>query len=1087
MSEKKCPYPGLRPFTEDEAIYFKGRDAHIRQIIRQLEDNKIVIITGASGDGKSSLVYAGVIPNARAGFFRAKHNNWLIADFRPERRPLKNLSQVVANNFGLQEKEAYDELSLGFSALTDIYKAGSYHLDEDSEEWKNATLNERKQMKSKASNLLILADQFEEFFTNNENFSQGKPSNESYTTINLLLETAAIALREDLPIYVVFTMRSDFISQCVAFKGLPEAIGFSQFFIPRLRRNELQQVIEEPAILSGGNVSKRLTEVLINDLREGFDRLPVLQHALNQLWQAADDGEETLDLIHLAKLAGMPNHLLPEEDEKRFSDWLFLQDSAQRQYYEQAELPNVLNTHANQLYEKAFSNYTHYRDWAVDSISEEDAELIQKIAFQSLTKIDGGRAVRNRMTLREITEVINQPHISYESVCAVLNIFRLPDSTFIRPFIDHEDVGTQYVAADIILDITHEALIRNWKTLGKWLEEEQANHTDYLDFRVQLNRWLANDKKDEFLLSLGSLSFFKGWFERCRPNKYWIAKYDDSSSQKDEKLAAAAVLADNAAEFIAQSEAFIQSAERRKKRIRGIALIGSLIVIVILSGFSYWATQEKAFAEEQQAIAKRQQEIAELEKNKALKANQIAENEKQKAQASAQTALLAKQRSDSAFQEANRQRRIAMRQKRLAQQESERAVRQTHIAEKQRHEAERERKIATEQKRLAIEANDSAQKLSYLFIAKALAYKAINDYKQPQLNLLLARQAYNFHSKYLGRDNAPEIVTGMRLALNYDGYKNRFRTDADKPISMGVYSKDIYITEQMNSLLHYHDRFENPKVIEVKNRAPINRSFFFEEFAVFTFENRRSSILRFNDRDYRLKGHKGLIRCVALSQDKKFLASGARDGSVILRKYKNLSEEAEVELESRPTAIVFKSDNSLIYISTIAGDIWEWDWKNKKKTKCFSSSAKVLSMAALPNFDKLFVGLSSGKVHMLDTENKFTGSILVNSPAGVNFLTVDPSARFFAAGATSGQIKVYDLLAIQESPLVITDHNAKLKALAYSENRLWALTEDNYVYFWEKDYRVYADELKKRLKRNFTETEWGEYVGAVPYEETIPK
>ena len=118
------------------------------------------------------------------------------------------------------------------------------------------TTNKKQRKSRKASNLIILADQFEEFFTNPENFQNGIPSQEAMSVTNLLLETARIALEENLPIYVIITMRSDFIGQCAAFRGLPEYIGFSQFFVPRLNRKELREVIEEPAVLSGNIISR---------------------------------------------------------------------------------------------------------------------------------------------------------------------------------------------------------------------------------------------------------------------------------------------------------------------------------------------------------------------------------------------------------------------------------------------------------------------------------------------------------------------------------------------------------------------------------------------------------------------------------------------------------------------------------------------------------------------------------------------------------------------------------------------------------------------------------------------------------------
>jgi energy-coupling factor transporter ATP-binding protein EcfA2 len=562
MSAKTCPYPGLRPFNEKESIYFKGRDLHIRQITKQLEERKIIMITGSSGDGKSSLVYAGLIPNARAGFFHADYNNWVFIDFKPERNPLKNISQSLAHQLNLDLDEVNNKLQYGFSSLVDIYKSSPYYIDKKSIEWQNADDNTRKKLRNNAANLFILADQFEEFFTNNENFNSGIPSINAYTTVNLLLETANIALQENLPIYIVFTMRSDFISQCVAFKGLPESIGYSQFFVPRLKRNEIKQVIEEPALLSGGKISNRLTELLINELRDGFDQLPVIQHALNQLWSLAKNGEEELDLIHLAKLAGMPAHFLNPEDKASFDLWFNELPDFRREYYKNPELNNILNSHANMLYETAHHYFIENVNWAKKGISSEDTKLILKVVFQSLTKIDEGRAVRNRMSLKEITHIINRKDISYDVACGVLNIFRLPDSTFIRPFINLNDLNTQFISADSILDITHEALIRNWKILKEWELEEENNLNDLQEFKVQLNHWTSNNKSKEFLLTSGSLNYFEKWFNQCKPNPYWIIKYDSSTKDKKDKLEEAIIVTENIKQYITDIKIHLTQIEK---------------------------------------------------------------------------------------------------------------------------------------------------------------------------------------------------------------------------------------------------------------------------------------------------------------------------------------------------------------------------------------------------------------------------------------------------------------------------------------------------------------------------------------------
>ncbi len=93
------------------------------------------------------------------------------------------------------------------------------------------------------------------------------------------------------------------------------------------------------------------------------------------------------------------------------------------------------------------------------------------MTFACLTKIDNSRAVRNRMTVSEITNIINKPGITEEVVSQIVNIFRKEGNSFIRPFITDDD-EKQSLSADSVLDITHESLIRNWRSLNKWANKE---------------------------------------------------------------------------------------------------------------------------------------------------------------------------------------------------------------------------------------------------------------------------------------------------------------------------------------------------------------------------------------------------------------------------------------------------------------------------------------------------------------------------------------------------------------------------------------------------------------------------------------
>jgi hypothetical protein len=386
-------------------------------------------------------------------------------------------------------------------------------------------------------------------------------------------------------------MRSDYIGQCSSFRGLPEYIGYSQFFVPRLKRKELRQVIEEPAILSGNRISQRLTERLVYDLAEGVDQLPILQHALSQIWLMADRGAAEMDLIHYAMVGGMPANELPEKDAKIFAEWFGTLPDFQKEFYNATGLDKVIENHARRLYETAAD---HYNKSNPDStISIRDAKNIVALAFSCLTKIDNSRAVRNRMTLTEITAVINRPALSANVVGKVLDIFREEGNSFIRPF-KTEDKSTHVLAEDAVIDITHESLIRNWGMLNKWANQEYDFYSTFLDLKKQLERWKAHGKSQGYLLPIGPLSYFEDWYAKCNPNVAWISRYSEQGKNTNDTTRQSEGLLNDIREYlkrsarnVAISRAFVRYGAQK------IALVISVAVVVLLGGFYLYDTTQK--------------------------------------------------------------------------------------------------------------------------------------------------------------------------------------------------------------------------------------------------------------------------------------------------------------------------------------------------------------------------------------------------------------------------------------------------------------------------------------------------------------
>src|SRR5690242_10582563 len=216
------PFVGLRPFESDESLLFFGRQEQTVELLERLNRNHFVAVTGSSGSGKSSILKAGLIPRLKAGYLVNDSDKWVICSMKPGQSPVCNLADAIlaqlndAKNFtatGIQEKIN----EKGVDAITDVLKL-----------WNNDT------------NFFLLVDQFEELFRFSMDNVDTTKKDEAIDFVNILLE---LSNQIDLSIYVVITMRSDFIGDCAQFCGLPEAMNQSQYIVPKLNRIQLETAI----------------------------------------------------------------------------------------------------------------------------------------------------------------------------------------------------------------------------------------------------------------------------------------------------------------------------------------------------------------------------------------------------------------------------------------------------------------------------------------------------------------------------------------------------------------------------------------------------------------------------------------------------------------------------------------------------------------------------------------------------------------------------------------------------------------------------------------------------------------------------
>ena len=533
--EVTTPYPGLRSFQSWEAEIFFGRDAHTNRLLEILQRERLLAVIGPSGSGKSSLVRAGLLPALALGSLGTAAD-WRVATMQPGNRPLRNLARALTCEvaFGGRALANEESAEVPVGTGTDVALVEA-ELRRGPLGLVDLVAQIRRRRPTEASfNLLVLVDQFEELFT----FAGAGDSeaDESEALVNLLLAAKAAP---SVGIYVVFTMRTDFLGSCVRFLELPDAINRAQFLTPRLTRLQIQQVITGPAQLFGGNVDAHLVPELINSVTNDPDQLPLLQHALARMWQLA----------------------LQHNPDEPMLGW--------REYTDVGGVAEALSRHAKDVFLTLSQLERECTEWLFRAITEQrSAET-------------GGQAVRRPQSLGRIAEWTGR---YWSDFVPVVQAFARDDVNFLH--FDGE------LMRDTVVDISHEALIRQWKQVHDWVADESQRATEY---RHWLARGEAYSKKHADLLIGAELARAVEWLEggpvgegsteelsRWRPTAAWARRYERRPGGGEGGLS-------EVIRYIAASHKVLirrQALERKKSRRLLYLLFASVFLLSVSIGLA---------------------------------------------------------------------------------------------------------------------------------------------------------------------------------------------------------------------------------------------------------------------------------------------------------------------------------------------------------------------------------------------------------------------------------------------------------------------------------------------------------------------
>jgi WD40 repeat protein/ABC-type dipeptide/oligopeptide/nickel transport system ATPase component len=264
------PYKGLRKFEPEDRAKFFGREQFLTGLINDLEQSDRILLLGASGSGKSSVVRAGLIPwlSEKWG---TKFVNLI---FTPDEDPFESLHASLLGKY--KQSEVKFALQATAKTLSQVVTT----LKQSEDYW------------------LIFIDQFEELFTRSSEHQR-----------NLFIDSLVQLMKaKNSNVKLIFTMRADFLDRIGAYPTLGKLTQNHIRLMIDMQRDELRHAIEQPAIHHGVVFEDGLVEEIVKDVQGQAGYLPLLQYTLDLFWETESDkgafADRTLSIDTYRQLGG---------------------------------------------------------------------------------------------------------------------------------------------------------------------------------------------------------------------------------------------------------------------------------------------------------------------------------------------------------------------------------------------------------------------------------------------------------------------------------------------------------------------------------------------------------------------------------------------------------------------------------------------------------------------------------------------------------------------------------------------------------------------------------------------------------------
>lgn len=1001
------PFPGLRPFTSEESHLFFGREGQVDEIVNNLEKNRFIAVVGASGSGKSSLIYCGVIPSLVKLNQGTPDKDWLIINTRPGNSPLSNLLNDVSESSG--NKNDIADPAAVFGAADGVIN----HIRKNSEGKKN---------------ILLMIDQFEEIFRFSKARDTSGKTEDPELYVNFLVEAVK---QSKLPLYVVITMRSDFIGECSRFQEFTALINLSNYLVPRMTVVDFRRVIEGPVEVAGAQIESELVDKLLNDLGDNPDQLPVLQHVLMRTWDYWKLHNDTTKPISISD------------------------------YEAVGRIEKALSEHANE---------------AFDELSEREKSVCESI-FRTITEKGGdNRGVRRPTHVRQLSAIAQS---GTEDVEKVVDIFRAPGRSFLVP------AHAIKLNPDSVIDISHESFMRIWERLRVWVDEEAG--------AVQMYKRLAESAAQfqEGKTSLWrppDLQLAINWRNKTNPTLTWAERHDPAFERT------MVFLETSEKEFNKEEENKLRLQKRQLRRTRIFALVLGSAAIVSM-GLFVWTQQLRVKAEneflraetqralavektkeadQQRVLAEKAATEAENQRIIAEESSRIAEERRIEAVANAAKAVRQEAIAQANFKEANIQRQIAQRNE-------DSATYQKVLAEKAREEAFTRRMLSTS-KSLTVKSVQISNDANLKALMAFQGYQFNRKYKGSMHDADLYSSLYLSLKTLLGNDY--NVLKGHENAVRSLVFIPETSTLVSAGSDGRILKWDLNKPEK-----NFEVVAEGIGVIEKITVSPDGKSLLAATSlgGVSLFNLGDKNPLPFN-----LNGSDKNIRAIVIGPDSKTMFT---TGLMPLIEYWDLVSKTHsklTDLDSRVNSLAISPDGAMLAGGTKDGRLIVWRIKGTTISKeVYKDTDKAIqSVAFSANGEYLACGNINGEVLLFTADTYKLVSVLTGHSARVTGIEFSPDSKTMATSSFDGKVFFWELANLASPPIVMDDNSGFVFSLAFSPDGKYIVSssaEEPRLIYRPTVAFMMAARICGLLDRNFTNDEWNTYVGAdIPYEKTCP-